>query len=148
MSVTNTSHLSLTNGPKYFTQSPCRYFRFKNVFTYLINYVQKSPSEANSRSAGPQLHSNITILPSAPRSSKWSSIQISRPKLCKHFSSLPFVLHAPSIHPIDLITLIIHKSITIKVKLSLCLTKHQAMKMYWGSRGIAPRILDLGTRRR
>jgi hypothetical protein len=34
----------------------------------------------------------------------------------------------------------------IKVKLSLCLTKHHAMKSYWGSGGIAPRILDLGTR--
>jgi hypothetical protein len=29
---------------------------------------------------------------------------------------------------------------------SLCLTKHHAMKAYWGSGGIAPRILDLGTR--
>jgi hypothetical protein len=28
-----------------------------------------------------------------------------------------------------------------KVKLSLCLTKHHAMKAYWGSGGIAPRIL-------
>jgi hypothetical protein len=28
----------------------------------------------------------------------------------------------------------------------LCLTKHHAMKAYWGSVGIAPRILDLGTR--
>jgi hypothetical protein len=27
--------------------------------------------------------------------------------------------------------------------LSLCLTKHHAMKTYWGSGGIAPRILDL-----
>jgi hypothetical protein len=33
-----------------------------------------------------------------------------------------------------------------KVKLTLCLTKHQAMKAYWGSAGIAPRFLDLGTR--
>jgi hypothetical protein len=33
-----------------------------------------------------------------------------------------------------------------KVKLSLCLTKHYAMKTYWGSGGIAPLILDLGTR--
>jgi hypothetical protein len=32
------------------------------------------------------------------------------------------------------------------VKLSLCLTKHHAMKTYWGSGGIAPHILDLGTR--
>jgi hypothetical protein len=30
--------------------------------------------------------------------------------------------------------------------LSLCLTKHHAMKTYWGSGGIAPRILDLGTK--
>jgi hypothetical protein len=34
----------------------------------------------------------------------------------------------------------------IKVKLSLCLTKHHAMKTYLGSGGIPPRILDLGTR--
>jgi hypothetical protein len=34
----------------------------------------------------------------------------------------------------------------VKVKLSLCLTKHHAMKTYWGSGGIASRILDLGTR--
>jgi hypothetical protein len=33
----------------------------------------------------------------------------------------------------------------VKLK-SLCLTKHHAMKVYWGSGGIAPRILDLGTR--
>jgi hypothetical protein len=33
----------------------------------------------------------------------------------------------------------------VKVKLSLCLTKHHAMKAYWGSGSIAPRIPDLGT---
>jgi hypothetical protein len=38
--------------------------------------------------------------------------------------------------------------IKVKVKLSLCLTKHHAMKTYRESGGIAPRILDLGTRRR
>jgi hypothetical protein len=32
------------------------------------------------------------------------------------------------------------------VKDSLCLTKHPSVKTYWGSGGIAPRILDLGTR--
>jgi hypothetical protein len=36
--------------------------------------------------------------------------------------------------------------VKVKVKLSLCLTKHHAMKTYWGSGGITPRILDLGTR--
>jgi hypothetical protein len=30
-------------------------------------------------------------------------------------------------------------------RLSLCLSKHHAMKTYWGSGGIAPCILDLGT---
>jgi hypothetical protein len=34
----------------------------------------------------------------------------------------------------------------VKLKLSLYLTKHHAMKTYWRSGGIAPRILDLGTR--
>jgi hypothetical protein len=36
----------------------------------------------------------------------------------------------------------------VMVKLSLCLTKHYSMKTYWGSGGIVPYILDLGTRRR
>jgi hypothetical protein len=34
----------------------------------------------------------------------------------------------------------------LKVKLSLCLTNHHAMKMYWGSGGIVPRIFNIGTR--
>jgi hypothetical protein len=34
----------------------------------------------------------------------------------------------------------------VKVKLFLCLTKHHTMKTYWESGGIAPHILDLGTR--
>jgi hypothetical protein len=36
---------------------------------------------------------------------------------------------------------------TIKIKLSLCLTKHFTMKTYGWSGCIDPRILDLGTRR-
>jgi hypothetical protein len=39
-----------------------------------------------------------------------------------------------------------HDAWEVKVKLSLCLTKHHAMKTYYGSGGIASRILDLGTR--
>jgi hypothetical protein len=38
--------------------------------------------------------------------------------------------------------------VKVKVKLSLCLTEHHAMKTYGESGGIAPRILDLGTRKR
>jgi hypothetical protein len=37
-------------------------------------------------------------------------------------------------------------TLKVKVKLCLCLTKHHAMKAYVGNGGIAPRILDLGTR--
>jgi len=33
-----------------------------------------------------------------------------------------------------------------KLKLSMYLTKHHFMMTYWWSRGIAPRILNLGTR--
>jgi hypothetical protein len=33
-----------------------------------------------------------------------------------------------------------------KVKISLCLTKYHAMEGYWSRGGIAPRILDLGSR--
>jgi hypothetical protein len=33
------------------------------------------------------------------------------------------------------------------VKLSLCLTKHYAMKTYWEIGGISPRILEFGTRK-
>jgi len=37
--------------------------------------------------------------------------------------------------------------VKVNVKLSLCfLTEHHAMKVYWRSGGIAPRILDFGTR--
>jgi hypothetical protein len=32
-------------------------------------------------------------------------------------------------------------SLKVKVKLSLSLTKHHAMKSYWGSGGIVPRII-------
>jgi hypothetical protein len=40
------------------------------------------------------------------------------------------------------------KRLKVKIRLSLCylLTGHHAMKAYWGSGGIAPRIFDLGTR--
>jgi hypothetical protein len=37
-------------------------------------------------------------------------------------------------------------SVKVNVNLSLCLTKHHTIKMYWKSVGIAPRILDLDTR--
>jgi hypothetical protein len=37
-------------------------------------------------------------------------------------------------------------TVKVKVKLSLRLTKHHTMKVYWGNGSIAPRILDLGTR--
>jgi hypothetical protein len=38
--------------------------------------------------------------------------------------------------------------VKVKLKLSLCLTKHHTVKTYWGSGGIARRILHFGTRLR
>jgi hypothetical protein len=50
-------------------------------------------------------------------------------------------------YPIQQVLGALSSELKVKVKLSLCLTKHDAMKAYyWGSGGIAPRILDLGTR--
>jgi hypothetical protein len=56
-------------------------------------------------------------------------------------------------HFLDVFCVIFHVSlikvkvkVKVKVKLSLCLTKHHDMKAYWGSGGIAPHLLDLGTR--
>jgi len=36
--------------------------------------------------------------------------------------------------------------VDVKIKLSLFVIKHRAMKTYWGSGSIAPCIVDLGTR--
>jgi len=44
----------------------------------------------------PNIHSNITI-PTTPRFSTFSSIQVSQPKHCIQFSYLPCVLHAQPI---------------------------------------------------
>jgi hypothetical protein len=58
--------------------------------------------------------------------------------------------HDPSVRAVEVCTCLRpcghwdRLNIIIKVKLSLCLTKHHAMKTYWGSGYIAPRILDLG----
>jgi len=38
------------------------------------------------------------------------------------------------------------REVKSKVKLSLRLTKHQAIKRYWGSEGIASLVLKLGSR--
>jgi hypothetical protein len=38
-----------------------------------------------------------------------------------------------------------HVCLHVKLKLSLCLTKHHAMKTYWGSGCVASRTLNLGT---
>jgi hypothetical protein len=51
--------------------------------------------------------------------------------------------HIRSISSVSFVTVINHVK---KVKMSLCLTKHHAMRTYWGSGSIAPRILNLGTR--
>jgi hypothetical protein len=49
---------------------------------------------------------------------------------------------------VDVENLTVIRQVKLKVKLSLFLTEHHDMKTYWGSGGIGPRILDLGTRKR
>jgi hypothetical protein len=51
-----------------------------------------------------------------------------------------FITHVPRV---DTTALLCTKG---KGKVVLCLTKHRAMKKYGGIGGIAPCILDLGTR--
>jgi len=41
---------------------------------------------------------------------------------------------------------VLNQSDLLLASLTLCLTKHHAMKTYWGSGGTAPCILGLGTR--
>jgi hypothetical protein len=41
---------------------------------------------------------------------------------------------------------ILRCKVKVRLKLSLCLTMHHAMKTYWGNGGIAPRILDFDPR--
>jgi hypothetical protein len=54
--------------------------------------------------------------------------------------------HFKSVLAASVTRVILYAGVKVKVKLSLCLTKHHAIKAYWGIGGIAPRILDLGTR--
>jgi hypothetical protein len=44
------------------------------------------------------------------------------------------------------VVVVVVVKIKVKVKLSLWLTKHHAMKTYWGSGGVALRIINIGTR--
>jgi hypothetical protein len=43
--------------------------------------------------------------------------------------------------PFGILVTLQEPAAVVKVQLSLCLTKHHAMKTYWGSGGIAPRVL-------
>jgi hypothetical protein len=38
------------------------------------------------------------------------------------------------------------RNLYVKVKLPLCLTRHHAMKVWWGNGSISQHILDLGIR--
>jgi hypothetical protein len=70
--------------------------------------------------------------------------------MCRHASKSAPVRNQWRIPTASWGTVILCKNVpkNVKVNLSLCLTKHHAMKTNWGSRCIDPRILNLGTRRR
>jgi hypothetical protein len=57
---------------------------------------------------------------------------ILKKKYCSYFAFLIYAL--------------VMIKVKVKIKMSLCWTKHHAMKTYWGRRSIVPYILDLGTR--
>jgi hypothetical protein len=68
-------------------------------------------------------------IPPLPNTRSWRGAQL------KHRDDLPVLYLYLST-----------ESVKVKVKFSLCLTKHHATKAYWRSGGIASRILDLGTK--
>jgi hypothetical protein len=92
---------------------------------------------ANTKAPTGKIHSNI-ILQTLSRISKWTFSRDFPARV--PYSSFP--------HPSHKLRTYQHANNNDKVNLSLCLTKHHAMKTYWGSGGIASRILDLGTVRR
>jgi hypothetical protein len=53
-----------------------------------------------------------------------------------------------SVHPVAIVRFVMHSHWKgKKAKLSICLTKHHAMKAYWGSGGISPpAFFDIGPR--
>ena len=55
-----------------------------------------------------EIHFNIILLPSMPRSSKWSFPQVSTPKPCMHLSSPTCVPHSP---PISFVLILITRII-------------------------------------
>jgi hypothetical protein len=61
--------------------------------------------------------------------------------LVQHVST-PF----PSVRTVCICCVMLRYSAPIKKVKSPCVTKHHVIEMYWGNGGIAPRILDLGTR--
>jgi len=67
-----------------------------------------------------------------------------------HFSitlepGFPYIGMSKTKLPFEVIYLNTRQTTGLKVKLSLCLTKHHVMETYWMSGDIAPHILNLGT---
>jgi hypothetical protein len=78
------------------------------------------------------------FLNSSPRGSRRKCLLVC--KVCLAYS------HIQAVPQIRLLVPLPHSPLLNEKKLSLCLTKYHAMKTYWGSGGIAPRIFGLDTR--
>jgi hypothetical protein len=95
-----------------------------------------------------------TYLPTPMEQSPWETYNYSATQEIPHLvwnSKVHYHVHnSPPLVPILIQMHPVHTFPPYfrKVKLLLCLTEHHAMKTYGGSGDIAPRILDLGTRRR
>jgi hypothetical protein len=107
----------------------------ENCILIQIKPSYTCPWKSYNKSMGCNITSSLEQSPSSETNNNLASQEISR------LSRNPKVHYR--VHKSTLLVPILSK---LKVKLSLCLTKHHAMKTYWGSRGIAPGILDLGTR--
>jgi hypothetical protein len=70
----------------------------------------------------------------------------SRRPVPKLLDTPSYTNYIPAIHHPDSIPTLLSIKLKRKVKLSLCLTKHHAIKTYWGNGGITLWILNLGTR--
>jgi hypothetical protein len=62
------------------------------------------------------------------------------------FVALCWVKAQGKLYILPLLKIVSFYFVKFKVKFSMCSLKHHSIKTYWGSGGIAPRILNLGTR--
>jgi hypothetical protein len=117
----------------------------KNLYVYLIQWVVRS------RKLSVPLHTQVILTSNTPIQLQfsnqygWSPVTSRAGRLRTRSIQVQSLWRAGS-KPGDVFAHSRNIVVTQgNVQLSLCLTKHHAMKTYWGNGGTAPCILDLGT---